>query len=89
MDGHADPNADAHQMRIDAHLMRISAYNANKSTKPSEVQIITSTPESTNYPFKLSDVTLPATLTESVFCTQIFCVIANWRLQNDLYEMDV
>ena len=41
------------------------------------------------YPFKLSDVTLPATLTESVFCTQILCVIANWRLQNDLYEMDV
>ena len=29
-DGHADPNADAHQMRIDAHLMRISAYNAKK-----------------------------------------------------------
>ena len=25
----------------------------------------------------------------SVFCTQISCVIANWRLQNDLYEMDV
>ena len=29
-DGHADPNANAHQMRIDAHLMRISAYNAKK-----------------------------------------------------------
>ena len=29
-DGHADPNADANQMRIDAHLMRISAYNAKK-----------------------------------------------------------
>ena len=31
-DGHADPNADAHQMCIDAHLRHISTYNAKKSS---------------------------------------------------------